>query len=144
VEFVDFLSADAHKWMLGPMAIGIVYVARENFAKCQPTLLGAWNVKSPDFIAQEEIHFEESARRYEPGVLNITGMYGMKASLEMLLDVGMDSVESGILQNRDYLENGLRKLGYEFLSPPASDKMRSGILTTKHPEKESGAIFSKL
>ena len=31
VAHVDFLSADAHKWMLGPMAIGIVFVKKEHF-----------------------------------------------------------------------------------------------------------------
>jgi selenocysteine lyase/cysteine desulfurase len=144
VKFVDFLSADAHKWMLGPMAMGIVYVARKNFEKCRPTLLGAWNVKSPDFIAQKEIVFEETARRYEPGVLNIIGMYGMKASLEMLLQLGLNNVQSGILENRDYLEERLSAEGFDFLSPRAGDPMRSGILTTRHPSKESGAIFSKL
>jgi selenocysteine lyase/cysteine desulfurase len=144
VEFVDFLSADAHKWMLGPMAMGIVYVARRNFEKCRPTLLGAWNVKSPDFIAQKKIVFEETARRYEPGVLNITGMYGMKASLEMLLELGLENVQSGIFENRDYLEKKLSNLGFEFMSPSADDPMRSGILTARHPRVESGAIFSKL
>ena len=144
VEFVDFLSADAHKWMLGPMAMGIVYVARRNFEKCRPTLLGAWNVKSPDFIAQKEIVFEETARRYEPGVLNIVGMYGMKASLEMLLQIGLENVQAGILENRDYLEKMLSAEGFEFLSPRAEDQMRSGILTTRHPSRESGAIFSRL
>ena len=144
VEFVDFLSADAHKWMLGPMAMGIVYVARRNFEKCHPTLLGSWNVKSPDFIAQKEIVFEETARRYEPGVLNIIGMYGMKASLEMLLQIGLGNVQAGILENRDYLEERLGAEGFEFLSPRAGDPMRSGILTARHPSKESGAIFSRL
>ena len=144
VEFVDFLSADAHKWMLGPMAMGIVYVAERNFEKCRPTLLGAWNVKSPDFIAQREIAFEETARRYEPGVLNITGMYGMKASLEMLLEIGLENVQSGILENRDYLEQKLSEAGFEFLSPRVGDPLRSGILTTRHPNLESSAIFSKL
>ena len=144
VEFVDFLSADAHKWMLGPMAMGIVYVARRNFEKCRPTLLGAWNVKSPDFIAQKEIVFEETARRYEPGVLNIIGMYGMKASLEMLVEIGLENVQSAVLENRDCLEEKLSAEGFEFLSPSARDPMRSGILTTRHPSKESGAIFSKL
>lgn len=144
VEFVDFLSADAHKWMLGPMAMGIVYVARRNFKKCRPTLLGAWNVKSPDFIAQKEIVFEETARRYEPGVLNIIGMYGMKASLEMLLEHGLEKIQSGIFGNRDYLEKKLDSLGFEFLSPRAGDPMRSGILTTRHPTVESSRFFSKL
>jgi selenocysteine lyase/cysteine desulfurase len=144
VEFVDFLSADAHKWMLGPMAMGIVFVARRNFEKCRPTLLGAWNVKSPDFLAQREIVFEDTARRYEPGVLNIAGMYGMKASLEMLLGFGLEKIHSGILANRDHLENRLNSLGFEFLSPRADDPMRSGILTARHPTAENDAIFLKL
>ncbi len=144
VENVDFLSADAHKWMLGPLAIGIVYVARRNFEICRPTLLGAWNVKSPDFIAQDAIVFEETARRYEPGVLNIAGMYGMKASLEMLLEFGLDRVEKAILDNRDFLEALMLEQGFEFLSPLAGDPMRSGILTAKHPQRDSALIFSKL
>lgn len=144
VENVDFLSADAHKWMLGPLAIGIVYVARRNFEICRPTLLGAWNVKSPDFIAQDAIVFEETARRYEPGVLNIAGMYGMKASLEMLLEFGLDRVEKAILDNRDFLEALMLEQGFEFLSPLAGDPMRSGILTAKHPQRDSAIIFSKL
>ena len=144
VEYVDFLSADAHKWMLGPLAIGIVYVAKRNFEICRPTLLGAWNIKSPDFIAQEEIQFEETARRYEPGVLNIAGMYGMKASLEMLLKTGLDKVQESILSNRDHLESCLIDAGFEFLSPLAPDPMRSGILTTRHPKKDSSALFTAL
>jgi selenocysteine lyase/cysteine desulfurase len=144
VEFVDFLSADAHKWMLGPVAIGIVYVARRNFEKCRPTLLGAWNVRSPDFISQREIVFEETARRYEPGVLNISGMYGMKASLEMLLEIGLEDIQKAILKNRDHLEKNLASAGFEFLSPKAGHPLRSGILTTRHPLQDSGAIFSKL
>ena len=144
VEFVDFLSADAHKWMLGPLAIGIVYVAKRNFEICRPTLLGAWNVKSPDFVAQDEIVFEETARRYEPGVLNIAGMYGMKASLEMLLEIGIDRVQASILDCRDFLESRLNEMGFEFLSPRASDPLRSGILTARHPLKESPRLFAAL
>ena len=144
VANVDFLSADAHKWMLGPLAIGIVFVARRNFEACRPTLLGAWNVKSPDFMAQEEIAFEETARRYEPGVLNIAGIYGMKASLEMLLAHGLDRVEDAILDARDYLQGLLREKGFEFLSPNEQDPLRSGILTARHPRIESGELFAKL
>lgn len=141
---VDFLSADAHKWMLGPMAIGIVYVAERNFPVCRPTLLGAWNVHSPDFITQPRITFEPSARRYEPGVLNVTGIYGMKASLEMLEAVGPERVSARILEVRDYLENRLSALGYEFLSPSHKEPLRSGILTARHPGKDPSSEFARL
>lgn len=144
VEYVDFLSADAHKWMLGPLAIGIVYVAKRNFSLCRPTLLGSWNVCSPDFIAQEEIVYEETARRYEPGVLNITGMYGMKASLEMLLSTGLDTVRTAILAVRDDLHSRLRELGFVFLSPDETDPMRTGILTCRHPRWDSSELFAAL
>src|SRR6202790_3746246 len=36
VEYVDFLSADAHKWMLGPCGAGIFYVRREVQEKLNP------------------------------------------------------------------------------------------------------------
>lgn len=141
---VDFLSADAHKWMLGPMAIGIVYVAARNFEICEPTLLGAWNVRSPEFIAQEQIEFEPTARRYEPGVLNAAGIYGMKASLELLESVGAETVAGCILQARDHLEERLEDLGFVFLSPGRREPLRSGILTARHPAADSAHLFERL
>ena len=36
VEHVDFLAADAHKWLLGPCGAGIFYVRRELAGKIEP------------------------------------------------------------------------------------------------------------
>ena len=144
VKSVDFLSADAHKWMLGPLAIGIVYVAEERFAECRPTLLGSWNIKSPNFISQPDIEFHETAQRYEPGVLNVAGIYGMKAALDMLLDVGIAEVSGLILEVRDYLHGELENLGFEFLSAPRDHPWRSGILTARHAGKSSPELFAAL
>jgi cysteine desulfurase/selenocysteine lyase len=144
VEFVDFLSADAHKWMLGPMAIGIVFVARRNFEICRPTLLGAWNVSAPQFLAQDALKYHETAQRYEPGVLNVAGAYGMRASLEMLQEVGSQAVATAILDVRDYLHGLLEAMGFEFLSPSSEEPLRSGIVTARHPKREASALFAAL
>jgi len=137
---VDFLSADAHKWLLGPLAAGIVYVAKERFEECRPTLLGSWNIKSPDFLAQRTIEFEEGGRRYEPGVLNVAGIYGMRASINLIREQGIDSISSLILERRDHLESGLASMGFDFLSPRSSESLRSGILTTRHPGKDPSKL----
>ena len=142
VRHVDFLSADAHKWMLGPLAIGIVYVARRNFERCRPTLLGAWNIRSPQFIAQDQIAFYETAQRYEPGVLNITGMYGMKASLEMLEAAGASAVSAAILDVADYLHERLAELDFMFLSADRNEPLRSGIVTARHGRAASSVLFA--
>ncbi|MEQ1861904.1 MAG: aminotransferase class V-fold PLP-dependent enzyme [Chthoniobacteraceae bacterium] len=114
---VDFLSADAHKWMLGPCAIGLVMVKRQHFETLRPTLLGAWNVHSPGFIAQPEIRFVPTAQRYEPGVLNFPGIYGMKAGLELLLDAGIERIAARLLELKAALLARIEPLGFEAIGP---------------------------
>jgi selenocysteine lyase/cysteine desulfurase len=143
VANVDFLSADAHKWMLGPMAIGIVFVRREHFELLRPTLLGAWNVKSPNFITQEEIAFEETARRYEPGVLNVAGIYGMRAALDLIGGAGIEAVYGRILELKRALTGPLLEAGFEFMGP-LEGRAASGITTLWHPRRETGELFRRL
>jgi selenocysteine lyase/cysteine desulfurase len=143
VDHVDFLSADAHKWMLGPMAIGIVFVRREHFELLRPTLLGAWNVRSPNFITQGEIAFQPTAQRYEPGVLNVAGVYGMRAALELLGSAGPEQIYTRILELKRAITQPLLAAGFEFIGPldgPAA----SAITTFRHPARESEALFKAL
>jgi len=142
VDHVDFLSADSHKWMLGPMAAGIVYVREEVQERLRPTLLGSWNVQSPNFIAQEQIAFEKGGRRYEPGVLNVAGILGMKAGLELLLEKGIPEVSAQLLRLKTRLVEKLEPHGYRFLGP-TSGPNASGITTTWR-EEGSGPSLTQI
>lgn len=143
VEHVDFLSADAHKWMLGPMAIGIVYVKKKHFGLLRPTLLGAWNVISPEFITQEEIRFPDTAMRYEPGVLNVAGIYGMHAGLELLETYGIGNVSARLLAQKAHLINRLQPLEFT-IHGPVDGPHASGATTFDHPEADMKALFAHL
>lgn len=143
VEHVDFMSADAHKWMLGPMSIGIVYVKKKHFDLLRPTLLGAWNILSPNFITQEEIVFHPTAQRYEPGVLNIAGIYGMKAAIDLVMAVGMDKVAARILEVKKHTVDLLLPLGFEII-PPADGANVSGITTFRHPSASMAKLNKSL
>lgn len=143
VDHVDFLAADAHKWMLGPMAIGIVFVRREHFERLRPTLIGAWNVRSPNFITQPDIAFYPTARRYEPGVLNAAGIYGMRAALDLLAAAGLDRIHARILELKRALTQPLLAAGFQFLGPidgPAA----SPITTFHHPARDAADLFRAL
>jgi cysteine desulfurase / selenocysteine lyase len=143
VEFVDFLSADAHKWMLGPLAIGIVYVRKECFELCRPTLLGSWNVKAPGYIAQEEIEFQPTAQRYEPGAMNMLGIFGMKAGIDLLLEIGIDRIANRILTIKSRLADGLQRLGFSILGPTTGPNA-SGITTVWDSARDMKALFERL
>ncbi len=140
VRHVDFLSADAHKWLLGPLAAGIVCVKREHFARLRPILLGAGNVRAPDFVSQPEIAFLDSAARYEPGVLNIGPLLGMRAGLELLAEIGIENVAAQIARSIKHLADGLRNLGFE-AAGPTEGPTASGMLTVSHPHVEATTLF---
>lgn len=150
VEHVDFLCADSHKWMLGPAGAGILYVRRDKFDTLRPALLGSWNVVSPNFIAQDAIAFYGGARRYEPGMLNLPGIVGMAASLELLLSVGVDAIAERILHLRRGLLERLRALGYRHCldrdggPTDTAETDVSGIITVAHPEKDMAKVAHRL
>ena len=143
VKHVDFLSADAHKWMLGPVAIGIVYVKKDHFDLCRPTLLGAWNVYSPGLLSQDKIRFVPTAQRYEPGVLNAPGIYGMKAGLEMLLRHGIERISRRLLELKAHLVAALRANGFEIFGPE-SGAAASSITTFRHARADAVDLFQRL
>jgi cysteine desulfurase/selenocysteine lyase len=144
IEHVDFLSADAHKWLLGPAAIGVVYVRKELFDLCRPTLLGAWNVKAPGYVAQNQIEFAPGAQRYEPGMLNLPGIAGMKAAIDLLLEIGIEKIAERILAIRSRLAMGLAELGFSWLGENRSPAHLSGIITVSHPTRDVSGLFKQL
>ena len=143
VTHVDFLSADAHKWMLGPCAAGIVYVKREHFEMLRPTLLGAWNVVSPNFQTQDKIMFVPTAQRYEPGVLNIIGIYGMKAAIELLMGTGLEVVGTRLLELKAHLLSEIDPLGFR-VNGPREGANASGITTFRHETASSTKLYAAL
>lgn len=143
MRHVDFLSADAHKWLLGPLAIGIVCVKKEHFERLRPTLIGAWNVLSPNFIAQDEIRFVETAQRYEPGVLNIAGIYGMVAAIELIESTGIERVAARILELKRFLLEQTEPLGFRVLGVREGPNA-SGTTTFRHERASSTELFRRL
>ena len=95
--FVDFAAADAHKWLLGPLGTAIFYVREERLDRLHPPLVGWHSASCPDFIAQETMTFRRDARRYEPGSLNLAGVVGLRAALQLILECGIDQIEERIL-----------------------------------------------
>ncbi len=138
VRLVDFLCADSHKWMLGPLGAGIFYVKRRHFERLRPTLLGSWNIRSPGFVAQPEMVLENSARRYEPGSLNWLALLGMKASLELILGLGVKQIEARLLDLRATAEERLQTAGFRVLGYANKRSQKSGIVTTLLADEAAG------
>jgi cysteine desulfurase/selenocysteine lyase len=142
VAHADFLAADAHKWLLGPCAAGILFVRREVQEKLRPTLLGWNNVSCPGYVTPEAVEWIPHARRYEAGSHNLLGIIGMNAALSLLFDYKPEEIEKTILGHTQYLRDALRKKGFRLAG--VSDQAISGITSFTHSERDLLELHQKL
>jgi cysteine desulfurase/selenocysteine lyase len=141
---VDFIAADAHKWMLGPCGAGILYVRKELQEILQPSLLGWNNVLCPNFVAQDRIVFQPGARRYEAGSANLLGLVGLKAALELLLDVGIENIAAELRKQRERIATELQSRAYRVLHATAPPTNTAGILSFYRPNVDSLMLHARL
>jgi selenocysteine lyase/cysteine desulfurase len=144
VEHIDFLAADAHKWLLGPCAAGILYVRKELQDKLRPKIFGWHNVRCANYVAQDQIVHPPDSRRYEAGSANLVGLAGLQAAMELLLEVGIDNIAAELLRKRAWLVPELQAKGYAVLGGSAPPEHASGIVTFYKPDGDISALHAKL
>lgn len=144
LQHVDFLAADAHKWLLGPCAAGLLYVRRDLQERLQPAWYGWNNVRCPNFVAQEEIQFRSGPARFEAGTYNLLGLVGLKAAMELLLELGVQNIARELLRKRAWLLPALREKGYTVLHADAPPEHASGILSFYRPETDMATLHQRL
>ncbi|MYG80529.1 MAG: aminotransferase class V-fold PLP-dependent enzyme [Gemmatimonadetes bacterium] len=126
---IHFLSADSHKWMLGIMGIGAVFVDRSVVERVHPPLLG-WR-STTDAFNFDRVHFEllGDAGRYEEGSLAYPLIAGFSAALDLLEEAGIDRVAEHICALVADLAGRLEALGCVVAPDP---EQRRHILTFHH------------
>jgi cysteine desulfurase/selenocysteine lyase len=144
VGHVDFLAADAHKWLLGPCGAGVFYVRRELQEKLNPPVYGWHNVRCPNFVAQDQIVFRNDATKYEAGTHSVLGIVGLIKSLELVQEIGIDTIAAELLRKRSLLVPGLQAKGWTVLNAEAGPENASGIVTFFQPGKNMTEIHGLL
>jgi len=105
-----------------------VYISKYAQEKLKVSNLGWKSVEQEGDYLNYAIRLKRSAGRFEEGTLNILGIQGLKASLEMILEVGITIIERRILDLCDQIIRGLTRKGYEIKSPLQYEE-RSGIIS---------------
>jgi len=144
VEHVDFIAADAHKWLLGPLAAGILYVRKSLQDKLRPPLYGWHNVRCPNYVAQTELKYPPDGRRYEAGSANLLGLAGLQAAMELLLELGIDHIAVELLRKRAWLVAALQAKGYSVLQASAPTEHGGSIVSFHKPGVDLPALHATL
>jgi cysteine desulfurase / selenocysteine lyase len=146
---IDALAADGHKWLLGPEGCGILYIRKTWQDRIEPVEFGWTNIAGYSDYACRDMALRRDAGRYECGTLNTIGIYGLRAAIDFLLNVGVDAIGRDVAAAADELAAGATRKGYDLLTnelPEAqrSSEHRSGIVSIRKPGVDCRVTVSEL
>jgi selenocysteine lyase/cysteine desulfurase len=114
----DVFVVNAYKWLLSPNGAAFVYVQPELRKTLPPNVVG-WRSDSGwrrvDQLNHGAPQFSDSAEKYEGGMLNFPAIYGMGASVQMMLDIGPAAIERRVLALAATTRKVLREAGATIL-----------------------------
>ncbi|MBW3611727.1 MAG: aminotransferase class V-fold PLP-dependent enzyme [Actinobacteria bacterium] len=140
---VDFAMADAHKWLLGPEGVGVLYVAGRCLDLLRPLEPGWNSVAHRQQWDNRDLVWDAGARRLEGGSHNHAGIHAMGASLDLLGAAGVDAVWRHVDQLCDRACRGLAEVGATVLSD-RSTSGRSGVVTFAVEGHDPVAVHGRL
>jgi cysteine desulfurase/selenocysteine lyase len=130
-DCVDAFAADAHKYLLGPEGVALLYVSDRVIDRIRPTVVGWTSVKNYEKHLDYNLNYRDGALRFEYGTLNTAGVYGLGAAIDLFLEVGPEKIEEYLLDLTNYLAERLSEKGYDVVSSRRRSEA-SAIVTCKH------------
>ena len=142
----DFLAVDAYKWMISANGAGFLFVHPEMRKRLPPRVIGwrsDYDWRSVNTLHQGPPRFGTTAEKYEPGMLPFPSLYSMKASVELMEELGPAAIEARVLQLAATLRGELKARGAEFY-PEQPHCLPSQIITARLPDQDASALAGHL
>jgi cysteine desulfurase/selenocysteine lyase len=139
---IDALSADAHKFLLGPDGVSLFYVSPSAMERIKPTVVGWMSVARP-FDFDPDQPYAPNAQRFEAGALNTAGIVGLGAAIELFQQVGIERIESHLLTLGDSLCHGLLEKGYQMVSSRREGE-KSAVICCRHDRFSASHLYQIL
>ena len=141
----DFIMADAHKWMLGPEGIALFYCRRESMERLDLKQYGWHMLEDAQNFDNPAWEIAGSARRFECGSPNMTGVHALHASMTLIHEVGMPAIEQLVRENTRFMLDFLtqRQDRYQLLTPTAAHQ-HAGIVTFRPLAESPESLYDML
>lgn len=135
----DYTVTVSYKWLLGPHGVAFLVVP-EDFGGITPILAGWVAGENPwDSCYGPLAELAHSARRFDLP-FDLAAYAGMRRSLELVEELGVDAVHAHDLALADRFRSGLAALGHQPVPAPGSAIVSVPELGHRRPQLSSAGI----
>jgi len=127
---ISFLSADGHKWMMGPEGLAIFYASAEARERLTPLESGWMSIARNATSVGKTTELHRDARRFEGGAINTAGVCGLDASIAFINSIGIGEIETEVIRLARLLAESVSALGFTVRTPGS---INSGIVALTPP-----------
>jgi cysteine desulfurase/selenocysteine lyase len=137
---VDLVSSCAIKWLQGPTGIGFCYVHPSLASRLDPPSVGLGSMASHDYF-EPVVEFAPGARRFQESAASFLDVAALRASVELLVEIGFDVIEERVLDLSDHLMRALD----DIVEPaPRTREESSGIVSFRPASEAPAAVQARL
>ncbi len=134
---ISFLAANGHKWMCGSEGAAIFYASAEHRDRLEVLESGWTNIDRKGKFIDCPVDLLPDARRFEAGSLNTSGIYGLRAAIDLLLEIGIRDIAEETTRIAALLAERVEGIGWRVASPRP---IRSGIVGVLPPEGDPSLL----
>lgn len=135
---IDFAFSGGHKWLMSPPGAGLLYCRRELLERVNPPTVGWLSVVNPMKWENRFIRGTDAVK-FETGTHAMACLAGMKASVELLLEIGIDNIHTQVKALGDAFAEGVMKKGY-VVATPRDGEVGGAVCFTSPTHKPEGLV----
>ena len=143
----DFYAGCYHKWMLGPIGTGFLYVREELLDHLQAIQVGGYSDSGWDITTNPPYiqGYVPTAHRYDYGTQSRPQYVGAAAAADFHEAIGKERVEKRIRELNEYLYEGLKEMSSQLsLLTPNEPESRVAMVSFKPKNKDYQVVAQSL
>jgi selenocysteine lyase/cysteine desulfurase len=142
---VSALSTHGYKWLMAGFGIGALYVAPDAIAQIRPTFIGVQSVVGNPDAFEGQLNWQAGAKRYEVGGGNRLGQTALATSLELIEEVGINTIEEHTRELAELLYRELqRRSSFRLVSSPDPAHRTAIVVFTRGTHEQDAALVKQL
>jgi len=137
----NFMSFNGSKWLCGPMGTGIFYCKKESSKLLEPSSIGGESAMVYD---ETNLAYKDIPDKFQTGFRNYVGFVGLEASINYMLQFGLNNIRNKIMNLSNQMRGELSKISGITLFGPEDQSKRTSIVSFSIDGQEPQKIVELL